>query len=313
MAFSGGTFNRLYSWVTDEANLIDPSSTRFDAEDDGFAAGLSTCLLKDGTQTVTANIPMAGFKFTGLGAGSALTDSATVGQIQSAVVAWVAAGGSADVITGTYAPAVTTLVEGYLLGVRAGAANATTTPTFSPNGLTARTIVKLNGAALLAGDIKGSGHDLLLRYDLANTRWMLLNPALPAGTKAQFDAGCSDDNFAYLGTNQSFTKAQGVTRVALADAATVAVDASLSNVFTLTLGDNRTLGQPTNPTDGQGITIKITQDGTGSRTLAYHADWLFPGGSDPVLSTAAGAVDVLSAVYWGDTTKWTAVLNKAFA
>lgn len=117
---------------------------------------------------------------------------------------------------------------------------------------------------------------------------------------------------AYLDQNQSFTKAQGVDRSALTDAATVAVDASLSNVFTLTIGGNRTLGQPTNPKDGQGITIFITQDGTGSRTLAYHADWLFPGGTEPTLSTAAAAVDVFSAVYNGATTKWYAVLNKTF-
>src|SRR5690349_3391514 len=122
-----------------------------------------------------------------------------------------------------------------------------------------------------------------------------------------------DTNNARLNRNQSFTKAQGVARVALTDAATIAVDASLSNLFTVTLTDNRTVGQPTNPTDGQSITIFITQNSAGSKTLAYHADWLFPGGTDPVLTTTANAVDVLSAVYNGGTTKWYAVLNKAFA
>lgn len=123
----------------------------------------------------------------------------------------------------------------------------------------------------------------------------------------------TDTNSARLNRNQSFTKAQGSTRVALTDAATIAVDASLGNVYTVTLGGNRTLGQPTNPTDGQSITIFITQDGTGSRTLAYHADWLFPGGTDPTLTTTAAAVDVLSAVYNAGTTRWYAVMNKAFA
>lgn len=111
----------------------------------------------------------------------------------------------------------------------------------------------------------------------------------------------------------TFQKQASIARVALTDAATIAVDASLSNVFTVTLAGNRTLGQPTNPADGQGLTIFITQDGTGSRTLAYHADWLFPGGTDPTLSTAAASVDVLSAVYNGATTKWYATLSKAFA
>ena len=40
-----------------------------------IASGLSTCLLKDGSQTVTANIPMGGFKFTGLAAGTAAGNS----------------------------------------------------------------------------------------------------------------------------------------------------------------------------------------------------------------------------------------------
>lgn len=89
---------------------------------------------------------------------------------------WATGGGTADAITATYSPANTTLTDGLLLGVRATAANATTTPTFSPDGLTAHTITKLGGAALQPGDIKGALTELLLRYNLANTRWELLNP-----------------------------------------------------------------------------------------------------------------------------------------
>ena len=84
-----------------------------------------------------------------------------------------------------------------------------------------------------------------------------------------------------------------VATVALTDAATVAVDMSTGLNFTLTIGGNRTLGQPTNQKVGQSGWIQITQDGTGSRTLAYHSSWKFAGGTDPTLSTAAGAVDVL--------------------
>lgn len=49
-----------------------------------IATGLSTCLLKDGTQIVTANIPMAGFIFTGLGAGDAAGESVRFEQVLSA-------------------------------------------------------------------------------------------------------------------------------------------------------------------------------------------------------------------------------------
>lgn len=84
-----------------------------------------------------------------------------------------------------------------------------------------------------------------------------------------------------------------VETVALTDAVTVAVDFDAGINFTLTLGGNRTLGQPSNQKVGQSGFIRIVQDGTGSRTLAYHADWKFPGGTDPTLSTALGTTDVL--------------------
>ena len=113
-----------------------------------------------------------------------------------------------------------------------------------------------------------------------------------AGTTYQPLSGMT--SYAALGTAQSFTKAQRGTPVALTDAATVAVDLSLSNHFTLTLGGSRTLGAPTNQTAGQSGVIVITQDATGSRTLAYNSVWKFPGGTAPTLTTTASAVDVLA-------------------
>jgi len=82
--------------------------------------------------------------------------------------------------------------------------------------------------------------------------------------------------------------------VALTDAATIAVDWDAAIIFTVTLGGNRTLGNPTNPQIGTWRTFIITQDGTGSRTLAYGANYRFEGGEEPVLTTAPAAVDVLS-------------------
>lgn len=48
--------------------------------------------------------------------------------------------------------------------------------------------------------------------------------------------------------------------------------------------------------DEQVINIRIIQDGTGNRTLAYGSKYKFPGGA-PVLSTAASAKDFLSCQY----------------
>ena len=97
-----------------------------------------------------------------------------------------------------------------------------------------------------------------------------------------------------LAVAQSYTKAQRGTVVSLTDAATIAVDLSLGNNFSVTLAGNRTLGAPTNQTAGQSGVIVVTQDGTGSRTLAYNSVYKFAGGSAVTLSTGASAVDVLA-------------------
>ena len=97
-----------------------------------------------------------------------------------------------------------------------------------------------------------------------------------------------------LAVAQAFTKGQAGTPVALTDAASVAIDLSLANNFTLTLAGNRTLAAPTNVTAGQSGVIVVTQDGTGSRTLAYNSIYKFAGGTAPTLTTTASAVDVLA-------------------
>lgn len=105
----------------------------------------------------------------------------------------------------------------------------------------------------------------------------------------------STTTLAGLAVAQSFTKAQRGTVVALTDGATIAVDLSLSNNFSVTLGGNRTLGDPSNVTAGQSGVIVVTQDGTGSRTLAYAGTkYKFAGATAPVLTTTGSAVDVLA-------------------
>lgn len=89
---------------------------------------------------------------------------------------WIAAGGTVDAITATYSPAIPAVTDGMLVSFRALGANTLTTPSFSPNGLTARTIVKCGGQALLAGDIPRANYECHLRYFAASTRWELLNP-----------------------------------------------------------------------------------------------------------------------------------------
>jgi hypothetical protein len=92
---------------------------------------------------------------------------------------------------------------------------------------------------------------------------------------------------------QTFTAAQRGGVTALTDGATITADFAVSNNFSVTLGGNRTLANPSNQTAGQSGAITITQDGTGSRTLAYGSNWKFSNGTAPTLTTTANAVDIL--------------------
>jgi hypothetical protein len=93
--------------------------------------------------------------------------------------------------------------------------------------------------------------------------------------------------------------------VTLTDAATIATNASLGNYFRVTLGGNRTLGNPTNPTDGQKVIWELIQDATGSRTITLGS--AFALGTDisaVTLTTTASKRDFLGAVYNSTATKW---------
>lgn len=180
MSWNGtGTFNRLFSWVADAAAGIDISSTRTDADTNDITAnGLGNSLTRDGQGQPTANLPMANFRHTGASNGVAVSDYATIGQLQSVTgVNWAVAGGTGDALTAVYSPALATLVDGQLCYVRATAVNTIGAPTFAPNGLTPQIITKLGGVNLGIGEIKGSLHELIFRYNLANTRWEWINPS----------------------------------------------------------------------------------------------------------------------------------------
>jgi len=96
---------------------------------------------------------------------------------------------------------------------------------------------------------------------------------------------------ASLDTAQTFTKGQRGEITALSDGATITPDFADSNNFSVTLGGNRTLANPSNLTAGQSGSIFVTQDGTGSRTLAYGSYWDFVGGTAPTLTTTASKID----------------------
>ena len=138
-------------------------------------------------------------------------------------------------------------------------------------------------------------------YD--NTGYKIIGIVNPDGTNLIF----SD-----LATANTFTAAQRGEITSLTDEATITPNFNDSNFFSVTLKGNRTLANPTNLVAGQSGSIFITQDATGSRTLAFGSYWDFAGGVAPSLSTGANVVDRLDYVVRNSTSIHTQ-LSKAWS
>lgn len=122
---------------------------------------------------------------------------------------------------------------------------------------------------------------------VATTAFVVAEIADEVGTTVQaFDADTAKTDVV-----QTYTAAQRGEITTLTSGATVTPNLNDSNNFTLTLGQNLTIANPTNCTAGQSGSIFLVQDGTGSRLAAWGSYWDFAGGVAPVLTTAASSVD----------------------
>ena len=143
---------------------------------------------------------------------------------------------------------------------------------------------------------------------------------LNVGTSATTVAAGDDSRFADAAkksANLADIADPGLARVSinrgavtLASGVSIATDCRTGSVFILVLSTNATLLSPTGLVAGASYLWKITQDSVGGRTLSYSASFKWPGGVVPALSTAPGAVDVISAIT--DGTAIYAVLSKGF-
>lgn len=94
-----------------------------------------------------------------------------------------------------------------------------------------------------------------------------------------------------VGTAQTFTAAQRGTVSSLTSAATITPNFATANNFSVSLGTNTTIANPSNLTAGQSGAIAITY--SGSYTVAFGSYWKFAGGTAPTATSTSGKVDVL--------------------
>lgn len=86
-------------------------------------------------------------------------------------------GGTTNAITATFTPPLSALTNGAKVYFTASSATTSVTPTFAPDGLTAKNIKNVGNKFLYPGDVAGSSHLTCLQFDSGLDAWVIQNPA----------------------------------------------------------------------------------------------------------------------------------------
>lgn len=366
MGWSGGNFTLTFDW-TDERDAGNPiDAANMDAQQEEIRAGIGDTRHMGGQNTPTANLPMGGFRHTGVGSAASRTDYAKVAQVQDWGFNYVEALGTVQgKMRGGLSPAITALSSGMSILMLASTASSNKT-NMSINSLSTTELVLMDETTVSTDDIVSGrpfqavfsggkwwmvspSHRTALFADVRSFRElstvdtvtgttgiMVATTVAAAGTIGQESIIKIGD--AYVGaldaravistvdaTAQlmmlSTAASISLTDVnALVDAAavrsrdytgqqifvestlttlsgtpvTVVWDVSSAQVAIHILKANLILSSAQNVQPGGTYIVRMTQDGTGERTLSYEPMYKFPGGVAPTLSTIANSVDILT-------------------
>jgi hypothetical protein len=128
------------------------SSTTHNTLVTDIQTSFGTVICKDGQTTVTANLPMATFKHTGVGAASATTDYARYDQVQNSAAQVLSSVAGTNTVTGSASPTPAAYVAGQVFRLIPAVTNTGAT-TLNVSSLGAGA-VQLNGAALAGGEMR---------------------------------------------------------------------------------------------------------------------------------------------------------------
>lgn len=243
--------------------------------------GLTNCLTKDGQQTPTANIPLGGFKITGLGNGTTLTDAATMGQVQNNGAAVLSSiSGTGDAIIAASAPAITAYTTGQEFSYTPTLTNTVAAPTINISSVGAKTITQSNGLGLWGGALV-VGTPYQLYYDGTNFRVQTgqLGASIGSGSPYALRNRIIDGGFQLWDSGTSFNITAGNTQYT----ADMWVATPANGAATISQGLFAVGGEPAGVTTPCGV------------YLSFNQTVITTGGQNPILSHRIESVGTLEA------------------
>lgn len=254
------------------------------------ASSASTAITQASTATTKASEASTSATNAGASATAAAASAVSAGNSATSATASASTATTQAGIATTQASSASASAEsasGSATSASSSASNAASSATSATNSASA--------AAASAAEAATFDPDLFLAKSgnlsgLANTATSRTNLGVAIGSDVQ----AYDVDTAKTDVVQTFSAAQRGAVISLTNGATVTPNFALANNFSLTLTGNSTLSNPTNIVAGQSGVIAVTQDATGSRTLAFGSYWKFAAGAAPSLTTAAASVDDLA-------------------
>lgn len=145
-----GNYNRPAGQPVSAGTVID--ATVFNTLTADIATALTGSVPRDGQAPPLQDLPMGGFKFTGLSNGLAATDSVTLGQAQGAAAQWLTSiAGTANAVEGTASPAISAYAAGQTFRFVPASTNTGAT-TLKVGALSAQNVFAF-GAACVGGEL----------------------------------------------------------------------------------------------------------------------------------------------------------------
>lgn len=259
---------------------------------------IENAIAKDGQNAATANLPMGGFRHTGVGNASARNHYLATGQFQDQSVIWATAGGTADAITLAPSPAITSYTAGQRFGFVASGAN-TGAVTVNISSLGAKNVTKRGATALAAGDI-ASAQVVYITYD--GTQFQIADDVNSRPINMADNVLTRPEIKDYSETAPTVTISAGAATFNLesGNVITLTHDADLTSL---------TISNPSPTGKACSFTLIRVKDNSGTtRTITWPASVKWPGNIDPTLTQSATAVDIMTFMTVDAGTTWYANL-----